>query len=113
MDQISVINTITVPEGMEDTAVKVRDEYVLYFSKQDGFVSSTFYKSITREDDNAIKYINIVVWASYAHFEKVVNAGFKNAEGENTDGMKVLGRGFPEPIKVSPGQYTIVGHVKA
>lgn len=108
MEQVSVINTITVPDGMEDIAIRVRDEYVSYFSKQDGFVSATFYKSINRENDNSVKYINIVVWESYSQFEKVVNAGFDNIEGENKDGKKVLGRGFPEPIKVSPGQYSTI-----
>ncbi len=108
MESVSVINTITVPKGMEVVAEQVRDEYVSYFSEQEGFISSTFYKSIHRESDDSIKYINTVVWASYAHFEKVVNIGFKNAQGKNRDGKKVLGKGFPEPIKVSPGQYIIV-----
>ncbi len=113
MEQVSVINTITVPKGMETTAEQVRGEYIAYFSEQDGFISSTFYKSIHREDDDSIKYINTVVWASHAHFEKVVNIGFKNAQGENKDGKKVLGKGFPEPIKVSPGQYFIVDQTSA
>jgi len=113
MDQISVINTIIVPEGMEATAEQVREEYVSYFSEQEGFVSSTFYKSLNREDDGSIKYINTVVWASYPHFDKVVNTGFSNQSGSNSHGKKVLGKGFPEPIKVSPGQYVIVGQVNA
>ncbi|WP_226645313.1 antibiotic biosynthesis monooxygenase family protein [Microbulbifer variabilis] len=113
MQTISVINTIIVPNGMETIAEEVRDEYVLYFSKKEGFVSSTFYKSINREDDGSSKYINIVVWESYAHFEKVVNSGFHNDIGENNEGMRVLGKGFPEPIKVSPGQYTILKKTNA
>ncbi len=113
MDQVSVINTITVPVGMEDTAELVREEYVSYFQKQDGFVSSTFYKSINREPDGTIKYINTIVWESYSHFEKVVNKGFENEFGENKDGKRVLGKGFPEPIKVSPGQYIIIGQTNA
>ena len=110
MEHISVINTIIVPAGMEDIAEQVRNDYVAYFSQQEGFVSSTFYKSINRESDNAIRYVNTVVWASYAHFQQVVNQGFDNAEGENRDGRKVLGKGFPEPIKVLPGQYIVIGH---
>lgn len=55
------------------------------------------------------RYINIVVWDSYENFQAVVNAGFENEDGLNDDGMKVLGKGFPEPIKVSPGQYEIIG----
>jgi heme-degrading monooxygenase HmoA len=98
---------------MEDTAEKVRDEYVSYFKSQEGFVSSTFYKSINREEDDSIKYINTVVWESQAHFEKVVNLGFKNDLGRNSDGRYVLGKGFPEPIKVSPGQYVVVGKTNA
>ncbi len=113
MDQVSVINTITVPEGMELTAEQVRYEYVSYFSEQEGFVSSTFYRAVNRESDGSIKYINTVVWASYMHFEKVVNIGFSNQSGENSNGRKVLGKGFPEPIKVSAGQYVIVGQVHA
>ncbi|MFQ3280937.1 antibiotic biosynthesis monooxygenase family protein [Reinekea sp.] len=113
MEQVSVINTITVPSGMEGIAESVRNEYVDYFSEQEGFVSSTFFKSINREDDGAVKYINTVVWESYEHFEKIVNVGFENAEGSNEDGLKVLGRGFPEPIKVSPGQYIIVSQRNA
>ncbi|WP_444930917.1 antibiotic biosynthesis monooxygenase family protein [Microbulbifer sp. SSSA002] len=109
MDQVHVVNTITVPSGMEETAERIRNEYVSYFSKQDGFVSSTFFKSINREEDGSIKYINTVVWESYGHFEKVVNLGFNNSEGLNADGFKVLGKGFPKPIKVSPGQYTVIG----
>jgi len=113
MEQVSVINTITVPKGMEAIAEEIRDEYVSYFSKQEGFVSSTFYKSINREEDGEIRYINTVVWASYKHFEKVVNTGFNNEMGVNKDNMKVLGKGFPEPIKVSPGQFTILRETNA
>jgi len=109
MDKISVINTITVPKGMEKIAEEVREEYVNYFKKQDGYVNSTFYKSLNREDDGSIRYVNIVMWESYDHFERVVNKGFKNEEGENNDGMRVLGKGFPEPIKVLPGQFTTIG----
>lgn len=107
MKQISVINFIEVPEGMEDTAIKVREEYVNYFRKQKGFISSTFYRSVDK--DNKRKYVNIVVWESYESFTKVVNAGFSSQDGKNTDEMKVLGKGFPKPITVSPCQYEIIG----
>ena len=109
MKHVSVINTISVPEGMEAEAELVRSEYVNYFSKQEGFISSTFYKSLERELDNCIKYVNIVVWASQVHYEQVVNKGFENEDGENNDGMQVLGKGFPSPIVVSPGRYQIIG----
>ena len=108
MEQISIINTILVPGGMEAEAELVRCEYVEYFSRQEGFVSSTFYKSLSNEEDGSIKYVNIVVWQSYSHFERVVNKGFENEDGENRDGMRVLGKGFPKPIIVSPGQYHII-----
>ena len=108
MKSISVINTITVPEAMEDIAEQVREEYVDYFKKQEGFLSSTFYRSINREADNSIRYVNIVEWKSREHYEKVVNSGFENEAGENEDGYRVLGKGFPAPIKVSPGQYEII-----
>lgn len=108
MKQISVINSILVPAGMESVAEEVRATYVDYFKKQEGFVSSTFYKSTTREVEGSIKYVNIIVWESQFHFEQVVNKGFQNEQGENTDGMRVLGKGFPEPIIVSPGQYEII-----
>lgn len=109
MEQVSVINSISVPKGMEAEAELVRTEYVEYFSKQEGFVSSTFYKSLEKDKEGSSKYVNIVVWASYSHLEKVVNKGFENEAGENKDGMRVLGKGFPEPIVVSPGQYQIIG----
>jgi heme-degrading monooxygenase HmoA len=108
MSEISVINTITVPADMEAEAESVRADYVAYFSQQQGFVSSTFYRSLNPEHDGSIKYINIVVWSSYADFERVVNKGFQNAEGVNQDGRRVLGKGFPEPISVSPGSYSII-----
>jgi heme-degrading monooxygenase HmoA len=108
MQQLSVINTISVPAGMEQQAEQVRQDYVNYFSQQAGFVSSTFYKSIARQEDGCMQYVNIVVWASYEHFAEVVNKGFSNADGENNDGMRVLGRGFPPPIVVSPGQYHVI-----
>lgn len=111
MEKISVINTIIVPEGMEATAEQIREDYVSYFTEQEGFVGSTFYKSINRETDGSIKYINTVVWESYAHFEKVVNIGFANQAGENSEGKKVLGKGFPDPIQVSPGQYIVINQV--
>jgi len=113
MDQVSVINTITVPKGMESIAEEVRSEYVSYFRKQEGFVSSTFYKSINRDQNGSIKYINTVVWESYYHFENVVNSGFQNELGENNDGKRVLGKGFPEPIEVSPDQYLIIEQTNA
>jgi heme-degrading monooxygenase HmoA len=107
MKEISIINIITVPEGMEVTAIEMRELYVDYFRKQEGFVSSTFYRSVN--ENHKEKYINIVVWDSYDSYKNIVNTGFSNLEGKNTDGMKVLGRGFPEPIEVSPSQYEIIG----
>lgn len=108
MEQVSVINTILVPKGMEAAAESIRADYVKYFQQQQGFVSSTFYQSLQREADGAIKYVNIVVWRCYADFERVVNAGFQHQHGENNDGRRVLGKGFPEPIVVTPGQYQII-----
>ena len=108
MQEVHVINTIIVPEGMEAQAESARAEYVRYFQKQDGFVGSTFYKSLEREPDGAVKYVNVVVWETRAHFERVVNQGFQNAQGENSDGLHVLGKGLPEPMVVSPGLYSVI-----
>lgn len=106
MKQISVINSIEVPAGFEDKAIEVRELYINYFKTKKGFVSSTFYKSINAE--NKFNFINIVVWDSYESIQAVVNSGFQNAEGLNEDDMKVLGQGFPPPIKVNPGQYEVI-----
>lgn len=72
MEHISVINIITVPEGMEVEAESIRSRYVEYFKKQNGFISSTFYKSISREEEGLIKYVNIIIWESKSHFDRVV-----------------------------------------
>ncbi len=104
--QVSVINSIEVPKGYEEAAMELRDRYIDYFKTKPGFVSSTFYQSLS--DDNRFNYVNIVVWDSLASFQAVVNRGFKNEEGLNTDNLKVLGKGFPPPIKVSPGQFEII-----
>ncbi|MEQ8245102.1 antibiotic biosynthesis monooxygenase [Fulvivirga sp.] len=106
MKQISVINSIEVPEGHDEMAIKVRDIYIDYFKTKPGFVSSTFYRTINSE--NKFNFVNIVVWDSYESFQAVVNSGFENTEGLNEDNMKVLGKGFPPPIKVSPGQFEII-----
>ncbi|NHN27590.1 hypothetical protein FIA58_018065 [Flavobacterium jejuense] len=106
MKPISVINSIEVPDGHEETAIQIRDLYMDYFKTKAGFVSATFYRSINSE--NKFNYVNIVVWDSYESFQAVVNNGFENEEGLNSDFMKVLGKGFPHPIKVSPGQYEII-----
>ncbi|PRQ06327.1 antibiotic biosynthesis monooxygenase family protein [Enhygromyxa salina] len=106
MSSVCVINAIEVPSHMVQVALDVRDQYIAYFKTKAGFVSSTFYRAI--DDGSAYTYINVVVWASQAHFEAVVNQGFSDAEGENEDGMKVLGRGFPAPIVVHPGRYEII-----
>ena len=108
MKEISIINIIEVPNGMEEKAVEAREIYVDYFRKQKGFVSSTFYKSVNEAHKE--KYINIVVWDSYDSYLDVVNIGFSNEDGLNSDNMKVLGKGFPEPIVVSPSQYEIIGN---
>ncbi|WP_428697360.1 antibiotic biosynthesis monooxygenase family protein [Stappia sp.] len=106
MPQISAINCIEVPDGMEDTAIRVRNAYVDYFRGKAGFVSSTFYRASTAR--GLINFINIVVWESQAAYDAVVNEGYGNAEGLNADGMKVLGKGFPEPIVVHPGVFEII-----
>ncbi len=107
MNQVSAINVLEVPEGFEDEAIAVRERYVAYFKQQPGFVSATFYQSINAE--NRYNFINIVVWVSEQAYQAVVKGAAMHAEGENADGMKVLGRGFPEPILVNPGQYKIIG----
>ncbi len=106
MKQISVINSIEVPEGYEEKAIEVRDTYIAYFKTKPGFVSSTFYRTINNE--NKFNFVNVVVWDSYESFKAVVNSGFENEEGLNKDSMKVLGKGFPYPIKVTPGQFEII-----
>lgn len=106
MKQVSVINSINVPEGHVETAIKVRDIYVEYFKTKPGFVSSTFYKAIN--EDSSFNFVNIVVWDSYQSLEAVANSGFGNVEGLNDDNMKVLGKGFPYPIKVNPGQFETI-----
>jgi len=108
MTEISIINIIEVPTGMENTAIDAREMHVDYFRQQQGFVSSTFYRSVNNEQKE--KYINIVVWDCYQSYINVVNIGFSNIEGANADGMKVLGKGFPEPITVSPCQYEVIGN---
>ena len=108
MSQISAINCIEVPAGYEDVAISVRDQFVDYFREQPGFVSSIFYRAHIQNDQ--INYINIVVWESQAAFDSVVNSGFGNVDGLNEDGMKVLGKGFPEPIVVHPGVFEIIGN---
>ena len=105
---VSVINSIKVPKHMVQTAMDVRNEYVKYFKTQPGFVSSTFYRAC--DDASTFDFINIVVWESEEHMQAVVNSGFDNAEGLNRDGRKVLGKGFPEPIEVSPGRYSVIEH---
>lgn len=106
MKQISVRNSIEVPEGMEARTIEVRDVYVAYFKTKPGFVSSTFYRTINSE--NKFNFVNSVVWESHAAFQAVVNEGFENEEGLNEDNMKELGKGFPHLIKVSPGQFEIL-----
>lgn len=110
MHHLAVINQIQVPEGMEDEAESVRNTYVAYFQRQPGFVSSTFYRASSREANGWIRYINVVVWDSRKSYERVVNRGFETELGENRDGMRVLGRGFPEPIVVSPGVFDLVAY---
>ena len=73
---------------------------------KENFVSSTFYRSINAE--NKFNFVNIVVWESHEAFQAVVNSGFENDEGMNNENRKVLGKGFPHPIKVSPGQFEII-----
>ena len=104
-EPLHVINTITVPAGMESVAEETRATYVEYFRRQEGFVSSTFFKAKTREADGSIRYVNTVVWVSQDAFDRVVNKGFSDENGENADGMRVLGKGFLPPIGVSPGQF--------
>ncbi|MGH1346079.1 MAG: antibiotic biosynthesis monooxygenase family protein [Nannocystales bacterium] len=106
MPQIHVINAIEVPAEMDEVARQVRDTYVRYFSEQPGFVGSTFYKAL--DSGSSYSYINVVVWESQEAFDAVVNAGFNNDEGENDDGLKVLGKGFPPPIVVHPGRYEVI-----
>ncbi len=98
MVSVSAVNCIEVPVGYEDIAISVRNEYVEYFRTKARIVSSTFYRASTQND--AINFINIVVWSSQESYNDVVNEGSKNIEGLNDDGRKVLGKGFPDPIVV-------------
>ncbi|MEH6405405.1 MAG: hypothetical protein V7750_18685 [Sneathiella sp.] len=107
MTEISAINCIEVPVGSEDMAIAIRNEYVDYFRTKAGFVSSIFYRASTQND--AINYINVVVWSSQDAYDAVVNEGFSNLDGLNVDGRKVLGKGFPDPIVVHPGVYDVIG----
>ncbi len=106
MSQISVINAIEVPPDHVDAAIRIRNDYVDYFRTKPGFVSSTFYRASNAQQE--FQFINIIVWESEEAFQAVVNEGFSNAEGMNDDGRRVLGKGFPPPIRVHPGQYEVI-----
>ncbi len=106
MPHVYAINCIEVPSGHEEMAISIRERYVAYFRRQAGFVSSTFLRA--EGSVAGINFINIVVWESRAACDAVVNTGFDNVEGLNSDGMKVLGKGFPPPIVVHPALYEVI-----
>lgn len=108
MPHIHAINCIEVPHGYEQCAIDVRAVYIDYLKKQTGYISSIFYRASVHRSH--INFINIVVWESQEAYDAVVNAGYGNSDGENEDGMKILGKGFPDPIKVHPGVYEIIGN---
>lgn len=107
MKQIHVINVIEVPNGMEQTAIDVREEYVDYFKTKHGFIGSTFYRSINT--NGKFNFINIVIWDCHDSYMAVVNSAATDKGRINDDGMKVLGNGFPHPIVIHPDQYEIIG----
>ena len=107
MSQISIINSLIVPEGLEDEVIEIREQYVEYFKTKPGFVSSTFYRSVNTE--NKFNFINMVVWDSYDAYLAVVNGSDREVDKTNKDGMKVIGNGFPDKVVVNPGQYEVIG----
>lgn len=106
MAYVHAINCIEVPEGQDEIALSIRNTYIEYFKTKTGFISSTFYKANTAL--GRVNYINIVVWKTQEAYDAVVNDGYTHSDGMNSDGMKVLGKGFPDPIKVNPGIYEII-----
>jgi len=71
MKQLHAINILKVPEGYEETAIEVREEYVAYFRNQPGFIGSTCYRSINK--DGKFNFINVVIWDSYESYQAIVN----------------------------------------
>lgn len=107
MSQISIINSLIVPDGLENEVIKIREQYVGYFKTKPGFISSTFYRAVNTE--NKFNFINVVVWESYDAYQAVVDDSDRDADRTNKDGMKVLGNGFPDKVIVNPGQYEVIG----
>lgn len=57
---VTLINVFTVPNGKEDEFVKWWEDVKANITKQQGFISGKFHKSI--KADSRFKFINVAIW---------------------------------------------------
>lgn len=57
---VILINVFTVPNGKEDEFVKWWEDVKANITKQQGFISGQFHKSI--KPDSRFKFINVAIW---------------------------------------------------
>lgn len=57
---VTLINVFTVPNGKEDEFVKWWEDVKANITKQKGFISGKFHKSI--KPDSRFKFINVAIW---------------------------------------------------
>lgn len=57
---VTLINVFSVPKGKEDEFVKWWEDVKDNITKQTGFISGKFHKSI--KPDSKFNYINVAIW---------------------------------------------------
>jgi heme-degrading monooxygenase HmoA len=57
---VTLINAFTVPTSKQDDFVKWREEVKADITKQPGFISGKFHRSI--KPDSRFNFINIAIW---------------------------------------------------
>lgn len=57
---VTLINVFTVPNGKEDEFMKWWEDVKANITKQQGFISGQFHKSI--KPDSRFKFINVAIW---------------------------------------------------
>jgi heme-degrading monooxygenase HmoA len=73
---VTLINLFSVPKGKEDAFVKWWQEVKAHITKQPGFISGKFHRSI--KPNSKFNFINVAIWENedvyWKAYEKSVSA---------------------------------------
>ena len=93
---VTLINVFSVPEAKEAEFVQWWQDVKGHITKQEGFISGTFHKSV--KPDSRFNFINVAIWEN----EEVYCKAYERSVTPMKEKLRMLG------VEMTPALYHVV-----